>query len=67
MLIMKKAMEDLKLEAEKKVTQREEYLATKVQPLNLDGLSEKGKCCLVVFSRLKAIPLLLSLWVGQSV
>ena len=39
---MKKAMEDLKLEAEKKVTQREEYLATKVQPLILDGLSEKG-------------------------
>merc|ERR1719374_431939 len=41
LLIMKKAMEDLKLEAEKKVMQREEYLATKVKPLNLDGLSEK--------------------------
>ena len=43
LLIMKKAMEDLKLEAEKKVMQREEYLATKVKPLNLDGLSEIGK------------------------
>merc|ERR1712228_215241 len=41
LLIMKKAMEDLKLEAEKKGTQREEYLATKVQPLNLGGLSEQ--------------------------
>merc|ERR1712183_549292 len=41
LLIMKQAMEDLKLEAEKKVTQREEHLSTKVQPLILDGLTEQ--------------------------
>merc|ERR1719167_1265754 len=54
LLIMKKAMEDLKLEAEKKVTQREEYLATKVQPLNLDGLSEREviKLCESLYRRI---------------
>jgi len=40
LLIMKKAMEALKDEADRRDGERKEYLATKVKPLNLDGLTE---------------------------
>ncbi len=40
---MKKAMEALKDEADRRDGVRKEYLATKVKPLNLDGLTENGE------------------------